>query len=655
MSGLYLNYCFCSVSDDNTDIFSIDYNDKEQLSKLRNENPGVCFYRSGNAIYLWSTESADEVLAKKLNATKVSINCIEYPTLISKMIENRIYDLFDKTQSYNLYYEKYSHALVAKKKTPIYEDDALCIFQCAKISTYFFTEKEKMHFGFSVSSNLDYSFKWSKQDFANNNIDCAGLFENKQGVVAANTRAITRYKEAKGLTSKLDRIKSNSENSNQQYVFIKKVITWLQKGIEGNLYGNISVSECVNNYFPYNDLFENEIIAPPKKYYANDQTVSGLPSAALEKVGPYTAISNNTARTITIVSSKDYEGTLNVFTRQLSDKMQKLFRMHLNFQYCWVEKENIESFGEAILPLNSKNSDLVIFVVKKDYRFMNPSLSPYYHCKAKLIGQEVPTQCICIETMKRINDFILGNIALNVYAKLGGTAWGIEKRDTTKKELIIGIGSTVNFYKQQVISIANVFDNSGVYLAGACNPIVNIENYPKELEKLITELFETLLVGEKDVHLIFHIYKSVGKNKEVYALERVLERYSSINISYAFVHLNYGHNFRLYFNDGKDNLRKGQFIRLNQMESLLVVNDSSSIPLKITIDKHSNFKDVFYISQQAFCFAHLSERSFMPSKKPITILYPSIMANLIEKLKIVEKWDYDKLRVKGVTEKLWFL
>ena len=27
----------------------------------------------------------------------------------------------------------------------------------------------------------------------------------------------------------------------------------------------------------------------------------------------------------------------------------------------------------------------------------------------------------------------------------------------------------------------------------------------------------------------------------------------------------------------------------------------------------------------------------------------------VGKLKIVEKWDYDKLRVKGVTEKLWFL
>ena len=124
MSGLYLNYCFCSVTDDNTDIYSIDYKDREQLLKLRNENPSVCFYRSGNVIYFWSIESVDEALAKELDATRVNVNCIEYPTVISKMIENRIYDLLNETQSYILYYKKYSHALVAKKKTPIYEDDA---------------------------------------------------------------------------------------------------------------------------------------------------------------------------------------------------------------------------------------------------------------------------------------------------------------------------------------------------------------------------------------------------------------------------------------------------------------------------------------------------------------------------------------------------
>ena len=114
------------------------------------------------------------------------------------------------------------------------------------------------------------------------------------------------------------------------------------------------MKECVNNYFPYENVFENEIIAPPKKYYANDQVISGLPSAALEKVGPYTAVSNNTVRTITLVASKEYEGTLNVFTKQLATKIKKLFRLDLQYEYSWVEKESVHSFGEAILPFNSK-------------------------------------------------------------------------------------------------------------------------------------------------------------------------------------------------------------------------------------------------------------------------------------------------------------
>ena len=111
----------------------------------------------------------------------------------------------------------------------------------------------------------------------------------------------------------------------------------------------------------------------------------------------------------------------------------------------------------------------------------------------------------------------------------------------------------------------------------------------------------------------------------------------------------------MFCNDGKSLLHKGQYIQLSQLESLLIVNDKSVIPLKVSIDKRSTLKDIYYVTQQAFFFAHLSERSFIPSKKPITILYPSIMASLVEKLKVIDNWDYDKLRVKGVTEKLWFL
>ena len=44
MSGLYLNYCFCSLTDSDTDVFSIDYINHEQLSSLRKEYKDISIY-----------------------------------------------------------------------------------------------------------------------------------------------------------------------------------------------------------------------------------------------------------------------------------------------------------------------------------------------------------------------------------------------------------------------------------------------------------------------------------------------------------------------------------------------------------------------------------------------------------------------------------
>ena len=43
----------------------------------------------------------------------------------------------------------------------------------------------------------------------------------------------------------------------------------------------------------------------------------------------------------------------------------------------------------------------------------------------------------------------------------------------------------------------------------------------------------------------------------------------------------------------------------------------------------------------------------MPSKKTVTILYPSIMSGLMEKLREIEDWD--RKRPEKITEKLWFI
>ena len=151
------------------------------------------------------------------------------------------------------------------------------------------------------------------------------------------------------------------------------------------------------------------------------------------------------------------------------------------------------------------------------------------------------------------------------------------------------------------------------------------------------------------------MFKSASNRYEIKAVENIINKFQTENLSfkYAFVHLAYGHNFRLYTNDGKANTAKGTYIELTKLRSLIHFVQESTIPLEVEIDRRSTFQDLRYISKQIYWFSHLSHRTFMPSKKTVTILYPSIMSGLMEKLREIEDWD--RKRPEKITEKLWFI
>lgn len=153
--------------------------------------------------------------------------------------------------------------------------------------------------------------------------------------------------------------------------------------------------------------------------------------------------------------------------------------------------------------------------------------------------------------------------------------------------------------------------------------------------------------------LIFHLYKSASAEYEIKALNALREHFSKYPIEFALVHLGYGHNFRIYNEDGAAEVPKGTFIQLSKYTALLHFIPQSDLPLKIDLDKRSSFTSLFYLAKQVYWFSHLSHRSYIPSKRTVTIMYPSLMAQMTEKLKKVDSWDYDRL--KAVSEKLWFI
>ena len=64
-------------------------------------------------------------------------------------------------------------------------------------------------------------------------------------------------------------------------------------------------------------------------------------------------------------------------------------------------------------------------------------------------------------------------------------------------------------------------------------------------------------------------------------------------------------------------------------------------------------KDKDYITKQIYWFCHLSFRSFIPSKRTVTMQYPYLISKLTNEIKQIDGWDYELL--KGIGDKLWFL
>lgn len=470
--------------------------------------------------------------------------------------------------------------------------------------------------------------------------------------------------ETKGVKDKYDQIIAEENKNSKVFSLINGFYKWLEKNkAEIFLPFDLTIASITKKYLPFeNELIKPEIIGKPQRYfYSNRKNIQGLRyyDQMVKAYQPYSLeLYQNKQINIGIICPLEYQGETEGFIKKIEAKLKEVFHFNLlNFVLITIHGKDLDSYKEVLYNTELLKCELVYVIVNEAQEKLSPNNSPYYVSKAKLIGNGIPTQDIQIETIRQnLSAYTLTNIALNSYAKLGGTAWTIENEDKLKDELVIGIGSTLAENGHFVLGIAQVFHNDGRYMTGDCSPLSTLDNYAKNLEN---HLYKTLkpLVDEMNksgtFRLIFHLFKSASEEYEIKAINGLKQRLANYTFEFALVHLAYGHNFRLYYNDGNNEINKGTYIQLSENSALLHFVSKSDLPLKIDLDKRSNFTSLFYIAKQVYWFSHLSHRSYMPSKRTVTIMYPSLMATMTEELKRVDGWDYDRL--KEVKEKLWFI
>lgn len=359
-----------------------------------------------------------------------------------------------------------------------------------------------------------------------------------------------------------------------------------------------------------------------------------------------------------VITPDLHEGTTETFIKSLEAKLKNVFHIYkIEFDFLTFNLNN-ETYEQAVDRITSHDYNLAIITVSADDKSIPIQSSPYYITKAKLLNQRIPTQEVTVEVMRKANDMIFDAIALNIYSKIGGSAWTIEKVQKQKTEVVIGISSTINFENERVIGFANIFDYNGNYLVGDCSTISNLKNYVIDLENHITNSIRNLIAQKglqtnDPIRLIFHLSKEAGKKYEIKAIEKTLEKFRDYDIQFGIVHLSYNHNLRLFLNGGNESPQRGTFVQVSTFQALLHLGKGTKVPILVRLDQRSTYKDIFDTCKQVLYFCHLCYRNFRPANVPVTIKYPSIMAKLSDELRQVPKWDTNQLN--NIKDKIWFI
>ena len=671
MAGTLLNYVEVELTHDQIQINCINDNQKSIKDYRAQYGENFHFYFFNGQILYWPKKAnLDDVIGGSPYFANKTLS----PQVFSKIIENGVVDLFyqlknsKESNAYRVFKNKHHHLWEFTSNKNEVEGilPGLAIHRKITLHPVFLKPKDKVITGFTLSASLKFRFTWDEQDFVRNGIDVIP-FTIVDGTVLPNLQGIYHYLDASGNKNIYDRKIEELENNEATFQLLDKVVKWINaKKSEIFLPGRVGFKSFTLRYLPFQNIQLSQIFSPTRYFYNGATNIKRIsyPNQQVKEYKPFSyGLFEDKEIKIGVLYPAEYEGRTELFLKNLENSLlQDLHLKKVTYVPIKITNTSLDAYKSGIYSSTNttlKNTDLVIVVVNQEHEKLPPNLSPYYVCKAKLIGMGIPTQDVQIETIQnRVHSLVMSNISLNIYAKLGGTAWTIEKEEKLKDELVIGVGSTQTPDGTHVLGIAQIFHPDGRYIVGNCSPLSTFKNYAQNLETYLyttlKEVIDTHINTTKSFRLIFHIYKSAAEEYELEALDKLIKRFQEYTFDYALLHLAYEHNYRLYSDNGKGQTKKGSYVQITPFMGLLHFVPDSTLPLKIELDKRSKgFNDLFYLSKQVFWFANLSHRSYNPSKRTVTIMYPSLMAAITEKLSYVDGWNYEMLEY--VKDKQWFI
>lgn len=341
--------------------------------------------------------------------------------------------------------------------------------------------------------------------------------------------------------------------------------------------------------------------------------------------------------------------------------------------------EHITDRGETL--------NLALVQTEESMEALSGDDNPYLTTKAFFLARGIAVQHVHFETMNqgaRQRAYSLNNVGLACYAKLGGVPWLLPSDQTVAHELVIGLGShherTSRFgVGDRYVGITTVFSGDGRYLLESRTKAVPFSEYGGAMLDAVGAAVDKVRTDfawapGDPVRLVFHAFKPV-KDVEAEAVRTLMRQLALPHAEYAFLHVADSHPFHLFDEQepgqpaGRGAMKgvvappRGLVVHLSQRDALLCLkgarelkqaSDGHPAPLLLRLHRESSFRDLTYLSRQAFAFACHSWRSFLPAPVPITILYSQLVAESLRGLNTVTGWSDDAI-VGRIGRTRWFL
>lgn len=403
---------------------------------------------------------------------------------------------------------------------------------------------------------------------------------------------------------------------------------------------------------------------------ASKFAVDTRPMAGVRRFGPYDAsLFPKTSIRCGIIYPKELTRDKELFVSGLVQGdganypgYHSLFRVNLQFNatdQCAIVSESSALLRQAALDLSAQNCDLVYILMTA----RNPDM--YSVGKSVLLSNGIPCQNVLVNKLQTPQrPWILSNLALASYAKVGGTPW-VVGGVTSSQELVMGISRAQDSDGKYYVGFVTLFNQEGDFLLlHSRSPVVEWSAYVDGLRRMLVEAYQEYLkhYGKPD-SLVIHFHKRPGR-KELEAIETALQELS-IRIPYALVHLNEYSGFRLFDASNATYMpQTGLRVDLGQRRALLLLDGRENgartrvgMPdiWEVSLDHRSTIdvSEFPRLLRQIQCFAKVNWRGFNAVAIPVTINYSKLICDLASEIGL-GSWNTFVTEGK-LREKAWFL